>query len=288
MEFSIVIPTYKRSNNLTKAIDSILEQSNDSVEIIIVDDNGLGSQQQIETYNSLKEYINNNRIKYIANKNNMGGGLARNVGASHSVGNYLGFLDDDDTFIQGKIEHHKKLFEKGYDITLSSMLIKEDGKAIKNETWCYANGNSLKEFIISGNAYTPMIMVRREIFLNAGGFDNVKMLQDHILMLKLLKVSDKIIFSREKYFIHNVHSGERVSKKLDYSCLLKKQNLELYFSNKLDDKEQKKLAIKHCKERSIYIQFNKNYLKSVTYGVQGILSIRDRQDCIYFIKYMSR
>lgn len=87
--FSIIIPTYNRAAFLNQAIKSILYQSYNDWEVIIVDD---GSTD--DTKNTIEQY-QDNRIKYIY-QNNSERSAARNNGIIHAQGDYILFLDSDD------------------------------------------------------------------------------------------------------------------------------------------------------------------------------------------------
>ena len=101
---SVIIPTYSRPEYIVRAIDSVLGQTYKNIEIIVVDDNGIGSCHQIETENVLKDYITQGKITYIRHKTNKNGSAARNTGFRASYGEYINFLDDDDYFLPTKIE----------------------------------------------------------------------------------------------------------------------------------------------------------------------------------------
>ena len=113
---TIVIPTYKRPNQICRAVDSALNQTYSNIEIIVVDDNGEGSPFEIETEKKLQNYVLDNKITYLKNKKNSGGSFSRNQGLFHSKGEYITFLDDDDEISEKKIEEQVKcLEEKGDD-----------------------------------------------------------------------------------------------------------------------------------------------------------------------------
>ncbi|EFA3581475.1 glycosyltransferase family 2 protein, partial [Escherichia coli] len=76
IKVSIVIPTFGRPENLLRAISSVMRQTYNNLEIIVVDDNGKGSENQIKT----EELLNDEKYKdiiYIVLPNNKGGGIAR-------------------------------------------------------------------------------------------------------------------------------------------------------------------------------------------------------------------
>lgn len=101
---SIVLTTYSRPTNLCRAIDSVLSQTYKPIEIIVVDDNGEGTEYQLQTEKILENYINSNSIVYIKHKKNLNGSAARNTGVKASKGFFVGLLDDDDEFSTTKVE----------------------------------------------------------------------------------------------------------------------------------------------------------------------------------------
>lgn len=100
---SIIIPTYARPDNLCRAIDSVLAQTYTPIEILVVDDNGIGTPYQIETEKLLESYITANKIIYLKHEVNKNGSAARNTGSRASHGQFIGYLDDDDIFYPDKI-----------------------------------------------------------------------------------------------------------------------------------------------------------------------------------------
>ena len=101
---TIVIPTYSRPQHITRAIDSVLNQTYNNIEIIVVDDNGKNHPFQLETEIILKKYIEKNKINYIIHETNKNGSAARNTGLAHAKGKYIAFLDDDDIYLPQKVE----------------------------------------------------------------------------------------------------------------------------------------------------------------------------------------
>ena len=101
---SVIIPTYARPDNLCRAIESVLKQSYSPIEIIVVDDNGKGTTVQRETEEILKPYISNAKITYIIHEVNKNGSAARNSGFRASNGEFINYVDDDDTIEPRKIE----------------------------------------------------------------------------------------------------------------------------------------------------------------------------------------
>jgi glycosyltransferase involved in cell wall biosynthesis len=99
---SIIVPAYNAERTITRAIDSILSQTYENIEIIVVDDGSKdGTEAVCRTYGE--------RIRYIK-QDNGGAAAARNTGIVQAAGDYIGFLDADDWYLPGKIEQDMKLF----------------------------------------------------------------------------------------------------------------------------------------------------------------------------------
>lgn len=100
---SCIVPTYRRSDTLSKAIDSILQQSYYKLEILIVDDNEPNDEYSRKVQSILRSY-EDKRIKYLQQTHHKNGAAARNFGIRNANGEYIAFLDDDDTWEPEKIE----------------------------------------------------------------------------------------------------------------------------------------------------------------------------------------
>lgn len=100
---SVIIPTYNRLEYIGEAVKSVLAQTYQNYEIIVIDDGSL-----IDVKKALSPF--KNKIKYIRQKHK-GLGTARNTGAKVARGKYLAFLDDDDLFEPKKLEVQVKILE---------------------------------------------------------------------------------------------------------------------------------------------------------------------------------
>ncbi len=89
---SIIVPTYNRAYCLQAAIDSVRAQSHADWELIVVDDGSIDATPDL-----LERYANDERIRYMKRANG-GVAAARNTGLAEARGNYIAFLDSDDTW----------------------------------------------------------------------------------------------------------------------------------------------------------------------------------------------
>src|SRR4030042_5052103 len=103
---SIIIPTYNRAHLVMRAINSVLDQSFQDFEIIIVDD---ASRDNTE---KMVSGIRDKRIFYIRHEKNRGGSAARNTGIKQARGEYIAFLDSDDEWLPEKLEKQLKVLEQ--------------------------------------------------------------------------------------------------------------------------------------------------------------------------------
>lgn len=94
---SVVLPTYNRTKHLGRAIESVLNQRFEDFELIVVDD---GSTENTE---AVVERFDDDRVNYLEHRVNQGGSAARNTGIEASRGDYVAFLDDDDSWLPHKL-----------------------------------------------------------------------------------------------------------------------------------------------------------------------------------------
>jgi len=102
---SVVIPTYNRAHLLPRALKSVLSQSHQNLEILIVDDASTDNTAKV-----VRSY-DDRRIKYIEHHENRGGGASRNTGIMSATGDYIAFLDSDDEWRCDKIERQLDVLE---------------------------------------------------------------------------------------------------------------------------------------------------------------------------------
>lgn len=234
IELSIIIPTYGRVDKIRNAIDSVIGTNN--FEVIVVDDNGLGSKNQIRTEGILREYEKVENFKYFPLEVNSGAGVARNFGIKHSKGKYITFLDDDDFFIDRKLEEKFKFFlgkEKQFDICCSHMRVERDGKKL-NVSDDQFLGSDAKQFLLDGTCYTSMIMIKKSEIVRIGGFFDTPYLQDHTLMLKAYLMGCRVCVFEEEVFVHTLHNDSTITTgKRPISGVALRTKLEKELANKL-------------------------------------------------------
>ncbi|SHH14430.1 glycosyltransferase family 2 protein [Virgibacillus chiguensis] len=185
MKVSVVIPTHNRANLLKNAVDSVIKQTYKNLEIIIVSD---GSTDETEVL--LSEYKRvDSRIKAIHYYPNKGGNYARNLGIKNSTGEYVAFLDDDDEWMEKKIELQIKQFTNNPKLGLiySGTEITYTQYGISYESIPKKTGDLSKDILISNYiGTTSCVIVKKEILNLVGGFDTaLKAKQDYDLWIRV-------------------------------------------------------------------------------------------------------
>lgn len=168
---SVIITSYKGSDSIARTINSVKNQTYKNIELIVVDDNGLGTKEQLATENIVKKFEG---IKYIPHKVNKNGSAARNTGAREANGEFYCFLDDDDEFLENKISLQVAKFAElsdDYAIVYCSFIdIDQNGK----ETTIIAekNGDILIYSLLDQiKVATSLFMVRKSAYDEVNGFD---------------------------------------------------------------------------------------------------------------------
>lgn len=242
---SIVIPTYKRSDTLRRAIESALSQTYKNIEIIVVDDNAEYPDIRENNKKLIKDFPN--CVRLIENEINLGGGLSRNEGIKNAKGKYICFLDDDDEYLPEKVEE-----QYNYYIGCNN-----DNIAM---VYCYANmfrvdgtqyvhqkdleGVFLLENVINCIAATSWWFCPKDKLLSVGCFEDITSRQDASLLMKFfLKGYEvcrvpKILLN---YYWHDANSG--ISKVSFKTLSAEKQYRDLFLNNSgsLSDSVRKKV-----------------------------------------------
>jgi len=181
---SVVIPAYNAAGYIEEAINSVLNQTFQNFEIIVVDD---GSQDL--TKEKVLNY-SDPRIKYIY-KENGGPSTARNTGIKAARGNYIAFLDYDDIWIPQKLEKQLARFSLEPELGLVYSWVQSinpDGSdrfvaKPENEGWVY-NDLFLGNFQHNGSVQ----LIKKECFEKTGYFDESLLnVQDWDMWLRLAK-----------------------------------------------------------------------------------------------------
>jgi len=185
---SVIIPTYNRAHLVGRAIRSVLNQTYQDFEIIVVDDGSTDNTEEVV------KGFNDDRIRYIWHDENRGGAAARNTGIKAAQGEYIAFLDSDDEWLPEKLEKQVKAFEDalpdvGVVYTDFRRLDKRGDKELRFAKVMREVSGDIHRDLLEGNFIgTPTALVRRECFDKVGMFDErLPRLQDWELWIRISK-----------------------------------------------------------------------------------------------------
>ncbi|MBA7515277.1 Undecaprenyl-phosphate 4-deoxy-4-formamido-L-arabinose transferase [subsurface metagenome] len=253
---SVIIPTYNRAHLIGRAVQSVLNQTYQDFEIIVVDDGSMDDTEEV--INEFQEQ--DKRIRYIRYEKNKGAAAARNTGIKASRGEYIAFQDSDDEWFPEKLNESMRIITGHKDIDF----IFSYGKIIKNKKIIgdvgkahWVNNTSKKEVVIKlfmGNFIpTQGVLVKKEKIIKVGGFDeSFPSASDHELWLRLIPICN--IYFIDKPLFNLYFSDEcitiNVKKRIRSQIRLFNKNnkiLRSYIKSKM-----KYYLIKHKHLRNIF------------------------------------
>ncbi len=274
---SVVIPTYKRPHFLARAVDSVLAQTYANTEVVVVDDNSPDSPERAKTSEIMKQYRDNPRVIYVLNECPMGGGPARNRGIEAATGEYITFLDDDDIYLPEKVETQLVFtLENDLEMSFTDVYLHDNnGRLVEYRRHTYVNDCSNSELmhqhILHSLGPTSTFMIKKTALLDAGGFADVPMGQDFMLMWRMIEFGTKIGYYPVSYIIQYLHDGERISvgkNKIDGENRL--YELKKTKSSILSPKERKYVDFRHFAVLSVTSKRSGNFKDFLKYGVKAV------------------
>jgi len=166
---SVIIPTYNRNNTLKRAIRSVLNQTFQDFEIVVIDDASTESPEKLITA------FNDARIRYFCHESNRGANVARNTGINASSGKYIAFLDSDDEWLPEKLECQIKSFENlpvNVGAHYSGLTVVSSKGVVLDRRIPSASGDILST-LFTRNCIGPLssVIVRRSALDHSGLFD---------------------------------------------------------------------------------------------------------------------
>ncbi|WP_224447671.1 glycosyltransferase family 2 protein [Haloprofundus salilacus] len=169
---SVVIPTYNRPAYLRSAVRSVLDQTYDAVELLVVDDCSPTPAKPVVDEMETESLAH---VRVIRHEENRGGSAARTTGIRAAAGEYLAFLDDDDEWLPTKLEKQVAVLEERPDVGFvytGTQIVGDDGERLETVT-PDANGNLTKTLLCYNVVGTfSQVMVRRDLVEEVGTPDN--------------------------------------------------------------------------------------------------------------------
>ncbi len=228
---SIIVPSFNRETLISKTIDSLLAQTYQNWELIIVDD---GSTDN--SINVIRPYLKDDRISlhFRPSERPPGGNSARNYGFELSKGNYIKWLDSDDLLTAECLEVQLKIIQsEGTDVVFcrSRFFIQDNNEIKLGDYWhpvFSKKGNILENFIRGKVRFSNNDgLWRRKVFSESPYQENLKNSQEYLMISKMLAQEIRISFCNEVLVLIRQHAN-RMSSSRDFGIFVKNQCLSRY------------------------------------------------------------
>ena len=196
---SVVVPTYNRAEALPDTIDSVLAQTHEELELLVVDDASTDDTREVV------ESYDDPRVEYLRHEENRGGSAARNTGIEAAEGEYVAFLDSDDEWLPEKLERQLSLLRsRGSDWIAAYCDVKPPADGDTGRlTWALGSmlggepprhregGDVLIAEVLTDRLHTSAgstLIVERDVAVEIGGFDeSFERFQDTEFLVRVLE-----------------------------------------------------------------------------------------------------
>jgi len=233
---SIIVPTYNGEKYIQRAIESVLNQTFQDFEIIVVDD--YSKDNTVKIIKELQK--NDSRIKFLCLEKNSGGpALPKNKGFEISRGEFIAYLDQDDEWLPTKLEEQINLFKNSLKknlglVSCGANLVNAHGKyfgyfiPIKKE-------NIFPEILLRNPIYSnSSVLIKREVIDVVGKRDeNMKYSEDLEMWIRISRVGYDFDYIYKPLFNYHFHennvtnTGDKTMKVRDMEYTFKKHK-DLY------------------------------------------------------------
>jgi glycosyltransferase involved in cell wall biosynthesis len=212
--FSVIVAAYNAADTIGDAITSALEQSPPPLELIVGDD-----ESTDDLAGALAPFGEAVRVVRIRHG---GEGAAKNAAASTAVGDFIAFLDADDSFLPGRLAALGALARARPDadiLTTDAYLVYRDRRLGR----CYGPGHAFADVdqrtaILRTNFILGLSAVRRTRFLEVGGFDlGVAYTVDWELWMRLILSGSRAAFIDEPLAEYRLHASSMSARRADMS-----------------------------------------------------------------------
>ncbi len=191
-KISIVTCTYNRDYCLAKCIDSVVNQTFSEWELIIVDD---GSND--DTFNVIDKYLSDfNNIRYLKQKNKKQA-YAKNTGIQASFGEYITFLDSDDSYLYNHLESRIKYMQANPEVDAISGGFTTDEEIFVVDYFQPEQKINIKQCVIVGT-----IFAKRKVFFELQGFNNLSYGEDTEFWLRVKEKFNARIISQPETYVY--------------------------------------------------------------------------------------
>ena len=242
---SIIIPAYNRLPMLREAVDSVLAQDFEDVEILVVDDGSTDG-----TGEGMKKY--GGRVKLLEHSANRGVSAARNTGILHAKGKYIAFLDSDDLWVKGKLRIQINFLDENphYPLCYTDEIWIRRGKRV-NPMLKHAkfSGWIFEKCVPLCTISPSSAMMRKTLFSRVGLFDEaLPVCEDYDFWLRV-SARFPIFFIDKKLIIKRGGHPDQLSNRSWGNDRFRVIALEKLLSEPYTGPEERELVLKEMKKK---------------------------------------
>ena len=201
-QVTVITPAYNVAKYIGEAVDSVLRQTFDEFEYLLIDDGSTDSTAEI----ALAHAGDDPRFRLLAVPNR-GPGAARNLGIRESKSEFIAFLDGDDRwhrdFLDSQVSLMRKLPESVGVVFCRSRMMLENGTPVFFQ-WQRAGRYDFDEFLVKNNPARngSSLLVRRSCFDEVGGFkEDMPSAQDLDMWLRIAQGSTAPVLWANRHFL---------------------------------------------------------------------------------------
>jgi len=213
---SVIIPTFNQAELLLIALQSVINQTFQDWEAIVIDNHSQDTTKEIV------ESMNDSRISYLLFSNHGIIAASRNWGINHANGNFIAFLDSDDLWYPSKLSTCLEYFRQGADATCHGMWIRKDGVLDKKFTPAQPSHDLYETLLFKGNPLiaTSTVIVKKQCLKKFGIFSedpSIVTVEDYDLWLRLAKNNVRWIIIPEilgEYTVHDKNASKNIKRQM--------------------------------------------------------------------------
>ncbi|MGA7675396.1 MAG: glycosyltransferase family 2 protein [Rhizomicrobium sp.] len=202
--FSVVIPVYNRAAPLGKAMRSVLAQTDQDFEIVVVDDGSKDDPSRVV------EEFSDPRIVFVRQENR-GGGAARNTGIDKARGHLIAFLDSDDQFLPHHLAAMRKLLENAPGAAGYARIVVDrgEGRSFLKPPRAIREGEDMASYLLCDRGFIPTstMVVERTMAKAIRFHENLAAAEDTDFAIRLALAGHRFVMA-EKPGVHWVDSSD--------------------------------------------------------------------------------
>lgn len=285
--FSVIVVTFNRAEYLFRCLNSILKQTYNGIEVIVVDDGSTDNSKDIV------HSFNDNRIIYINEGKKGNVSLLRNIGIKRASYEYIAFCDDDDMWSKDKLEILIEYMATEKIVCTNAFVVDDKDKVIYEQITPFSSDRyvDIYQLLVDNRIQTSCVAVRRDVLEEVGLFDEHEgnRSEDWCVWIKIA-LKYKIKYVNRSLVSYRVHESNLSRKSYIDKIELAMRNIEIlrpFLKNsdkKVIESARKGLSLVYKKLTNLNYR-NGFYNRSLGY-CREYLRFSDRKFTFVHFKYL--